>query len=298
MPGSIKSPFGVCVAMARSRSPRRLQCGWEGCGKSIGQTFTLQRHASAVHECVKPHTCDICQATCGQKCHLDTHKRCVREGTRPYACDLCEATIGQSHHLADHIRTVHEGSRPFECDLCPARFGTKRDLVRHKRSVHSTKAQKRIRQRAEQTHDALSENGFTFDRELRIKFSSRAACPFSARVDFAVLRTWGYVYVDVDEHPHKPFPEGHDALRMQLLLAEHMLDGRAGKAHVIRFNLDACSLNGVRQKLPLKYCMDALAAVLGYEPVKQYTITYVYYDRSDCPTARRLRVSCLPCGPA
>ena len=53
--------------------------------------------------------------------------------------------------------------------------------------------------------------------------------------------------------------------------------------HVIRFNPDACSMNGVCQKLPLKARMDALAAVLVYEPVKQYTITYLYDDRSDCP---------------
>lgn len=29
--------------------------------------------------------------------------------------------------------------------------------------------------------------------------------------------------------------------------------------------------------------MDALAAVSAYEPVKQYAVTYLYYDRSGCP---------------
>lgn len=29
--------------------------------------------------------------------------------------------------------------------------------------------------------------------------------------------------------------------------------------------------------------MDALTAGLAYEPVKQYAVTYVYYDRSACP---------------
>lgn len=79
------------------------------------------------------------------------------------------------------------------------------------------------------------------------------------------------------------YPEGHGALRMQLILAEHMFEGPAGKVHVTKFDPDARSLNGVRQTLSLKERMDTLAARLAYEPVKQYTITYVYYDRSDCP---------------
>ena len=124
-----------------------------------------------------------------------------------------------------------------------------------------------------QTRNGLSDHSFTFDRELRIKFSSRAGRPFSARVDFAVLHSWGYVYLEVDERQHQGYPEGHDALRMQLILAEHMVDGKAGNVHIIRFNLDAFSVNGVCQKLPLTDRMDALAAVLAYELVKQYTVT-------------------------
>ena len=59
-----------------------------------------------------------------------------------------------------------------------------------------------------------------------------------------------------------------------------MIEGRAGKVHIIRFNPDAFSLNGVRQKLPLKERVDTLAAVLLFEPVKQYAITYLYYNCS------------------
>ena len=159
----------------------------------------------------------------------------------------------------------------------------KHTLVKHIHRVHSTKAQTRIKKREAQMDTALSDHGFTFERELQIKFNSRAERPYSARMDFAVMRSWGYVYVEVDERQHKPYPEGHDAERMQLILAEHMIEGRAGKVHIIRFNPDAFSLNGVRQKLPLKDRMDTLAVVLAYEPVKQYAITYLYYDRSDCP---------------
>ena len=59
-----------------------------------------------------------------------------------------------------------------------------------------------------------------------------------------------------------------------------MIDGRPGKVHIVRFNPDAFLLNGVRQKLPLKERVDAVVAVLEVEPVKQYAITYLYYNCS------------------
>ena len=92
-----------------------------------------------------------------------------------------------------------------------------------------------------------------------------------------------HVYLEVAALQHRSYSEGYDAERMQLMLAEHMIEGRAGKAHVIRCNPDSCIENGVRQQLPLKDRMDALAAMLTYQPVKQYANTDLYYDRSDCP---------------
>lgn len=76
------------------------------------------------------------------------------------------------------MRTAHERVQPSECDLREAIFGQKGDLNKHKRHIHSIKAQTRIKRRAEQTSKALSDHGFTFDKELRIKFSRRAERPF------------------------------------------------------------------------------------------------------------------------
>lgn len=123
----------------------------------------------------------------------------------------------------------------------------------------------------------LYDHGVTFELELRIKFSRRAERPFSARVEFAVMRSWGWVYVEVDELQHKTYPEGNDAERMQLILAERMIDGKPGEVHIVRANPDSCLLNGARQTFPLKDRVDALVAVLAFEPVKQYAVTYMYY---------------------
>lgn len=262
MPGSIKAPSGVFAAMARSRSPHRFQCEWEGCGKSCGRKTNLLRHVRAAHEGVQPYACDICQAvfglkhnvdvhvrtvheglspfqcehagcgkSVGQTHHLARHVRAVHEGLEPFACDVCQTWFGRNHDFAVHIRTVHEGLRPFACGLCDATFGRQHGLKVHIHQIHSTKALKRVKKRGEQTRNALSEHGLTYDREHRIKFSSRADRPCSARVDFAVLRSWGYVYLEVDERQHQGYPEGHDALRIQLILAEHRIEGKAGNTH-------------------------------------------------------------------
>lgn len=218
--------------MARSRSPRRFQCEWEGCGKSFEWAPHLARHVRTVHEGLKPFACDLCQttfgikydldvhvcivheglspfqcdiccATFGKTGHLGRHIRCVHEGLTPCGCDICFATFGQQAHLDDHMRCVHEGLRPFACDLCDATVGRRHGLKAHTRQIHSAKALKRVKNREEQTRNALSDNGFTSDRELRNKFSSRAECPCSARVDFTVLRSWGCVYLEVDERQHQ-----------------------------------------------------------------------------------------------
>ena len=67
------------------------------------------------------------------------------------------------------------------------------------------------------------------------------------------------------------------------IFAEQMKQGRAGKFHFIRFNPDAYSEDGVVQKTFLKDRLAGLIEAIEREPAKQYSVTYLYYDRSDCP---------------
>ena len=62
-----------------------------------------------------------------------------------------------------------------------------------------------------------------------------------------------------------------------------MKQGRAGKLHFVRFNPDEFKEGGQKQKVLLRDRLAKLIEVLDQEPQKQYSVTYLYYDRSDCP---------------
>ena len=62
-----------------------------------------------------------------------------------------------------------------------------------------------------------------------------------------------------------------------------MKQGAAGKYHLIRFNPDDYSENGVTQKTPLKDRIAILLETIEQEPTLQYSVTYLFYTRTDSP---------------
>lgn len=122
----------------------------------------------------------------------------------------------------------------------------------------------------------------TFDREVTVNFCGEANKTL-ARVDFVVYRDWGTVLLEVDEHQHEHYPVSCEAARMLNIFGEQMKQGRAGKFHVIRWNPDAYSEGGQAQKTPIKDRLATLLLAIQQEPVKQYSVSYLYYTRTDSP---------------
>jgi hypothetical protein len=129
---------------------------------------------------------------------------------------------------------------------------------------------------------ALIKAGVTFDREVIVQFCGQANKTY-ARVDFVIYRAWGTVLLEVDEHQHSHYAVTCEAARMLDIFGEQMKQGRAGKFHIIRLNPDAYSEAGVTQKTLLKDRLGTLLQTLDYEPVHQYSVTYLYYTRTDSP---------------
>ena len=239
------------------------------------------------HSRVKPFACD--SEGCGYRCatmdNLRKHTRRLHTGEKPYACNAegCDARFADSSSLCRHGRT-HSGDKPFACDSegCGYRSATMDNLRAHMRCLHTARGVQRQKKREEQVARALGKAGGTFDREVSVQFCGQAN-KASARVDFVIYRSWGTALLEVDESQHAHYGVVCEAARMLDVFAEQMKQGRAGKFHFVRFNPDAYAEGGAPQKTLLKNRLTALLQTLEQEPVRQYSVTYLFYTRSDSP---------------
>ena len=165
------------------------------------------------------------------------------------------------------------------CEVCETGFAQRSALAGHKR-IHTARGQQRQKKKEERVARFLTESGVTFEREVVVNFCGEAERRH-ARVDFTVYREWGTDVVECDEEQHSHYTIGCDAGRMLNVFAEILKRGdRAGKLRFIRFNPDAYKVSGVKQKTLQRDRQAALLKVLNSPPEQQFSVTYLFYDRT------------------
>ena len=262
-----------------------FKCEWPGCEKTLQCRRDLADHVRT-HTGERPFKCEFegCRAAFAQEAHLKTHRR-THTGERPFLCDFegCGAAFALKCNLHTHRRT-HTGERPFLCKFegCGAAFALKCNLNSHHKCLHTERGLAWRKQREEEVATFLHEAGLTFNREERVVFSTDGRTNW-ARIDFVICRDWGQVLLEVDEYQHRHNPVADECSRMSRILAEMLLQGRAEKVHVVRFNPDAYKEGTCRPKTPLADRLQALLRAIQWEPPRQQSISYLYYTRMDCP---------------
>ena len=164
--------------------------------------------------------------------------------------------------------------------------------------MHTTRGKKRQKKKEERVTRFLTESGITFEREVVFNFCKEAELHDAfeddvvvnfcneaeghwARVDFAIYREWGTDILECDEDQHIHYKSGDDARRMLKIFAAIMNRGdRAGKIRFLRFNPDAYKLDGKKQTTHQRDRHAALIKVLNTPPQQQFSVSYLFYDRT------------------
>ena len=149
--------------------------------------------------------------------------------------------------------------------------------------MHTKAGQQRQHRREERIAKAFNEQGISFDREFTVQFCGEAnqKC---ARVDFVLYRQFGTILLEVDEFEHAHYGVTCETARMLDILGEQIKQqNRSGKIHIIRLNIDSYSEQGVEQHTSIKDRIVTLLQTIEKEPVLQYSVTYLYYSRTDSP---------------
>ena len=263
---------------------KKFPCTWEGCSKAFPSQWNLTEHLRT-HTGVKPFVCDFegCSYASVAKHKLERHSR-LHTGEKPFVCDFegCKYACAYTSDIARHLR-AHTGICPYVClhEGCGSAFTRADALRRHERCVHTDTGLKHQKVREQQVAQALTDAGVVYNREVVMRFSTPGRTSY-ARIDFVIPRDFGAVYLEIDECAHRHNTIADEADRMLRIFTELMIEGDARKIHMIRFNPDAYMNAGKRPKTPLAARLAELLQTLQCEPVKQHSITYMFYTKKDC----------------
>jgi hypothetical protein len=151
-------------------------------------------------------------------------------------------------------------------------------LQQHDRRHHTVEGQLRQKRKEEAFDRFLKAAGVTFEREPRIGFCGEGAKKY-AKPDFVVYVNYGIVIVELDEFQHSHYPAECEVARMLDLFAQHAKNGaEGGKLHIIRFNPDAFSIAGRRQRVPIAERHARVLWAVAQAPEGDFGITYLFYD--------------------
>ena len=230
----------------------------------------MHRHSEA-----RAYSCSNCDSKFKTHSAYLLHMR-EKHGQARYTCLICAAEFGLQRTLDRHM-LCHEDLKPFACSECGYTCRRKQDLVDHVAAMHdpNKKGRKRHEELVAQLFYSLR---VTFTREFTIRvctFGSRK----SARIDFQISMSWGWLLFEVDEMAHSKYSISDECKRMAAIATYVRQKGLS--VHIVRYNSHAFRQDGVVRKPTQEERLASIKESLAYVPETDFVITYLYYRLSD-----------------
>ncbi len=309
--------FGALATHKRTHTGEKpFKCDVVGCDYACSQSGDLATH-KRTHTGEKPYKCDVvgCDYACSDSGSMVKHKR-THTGEKPYKCDVagCDFACSDSGSMVKHKRT-HTGEKPYKCDVCPPEvalaFTQSNHLKAHKKRWHTTDGAYKAVRKQQALAKTLENAGFDFRHELTIDTSCSAEANATAtatasegrkresksrRVDMVrihqVTAKAGLisviVFVECDEFQHDDRDTSCEVARMTQVNEALALEGNTLPIVWVRWNPDACRVNGVKLRIPQKErgaqlvrFLHALTSSSVALLPGSVSIFYLFYDRDD-----------------
>ena len=190
-----------------------------------------------------------------------------------HLCQTCGLEFTHKRALERHL-LCHSDDKPIACTECGYTCKRKQDIARHMRAMHSGKV--RRKRHEEFLASFFASLQVTFTREYTIKIATFDGRK-SARIDFYIPMSWGFLLFECDEMQHSSYNVLHECQRMEAIRNFHDQRYSDSSLHLVRYNSHAYKQDGEVKKPTQQDRIATIHECLEYVPERRFVITYVYY---------------------
>lgn len=189
----------------------------------------------------------------------------------------------------EHGRLKHQCAEcnNFICSIdgCPSygrRFAGAHSLLYHMRSQHASDRKAQTKAKELKLYKFLEDASIPFEYQRHVPFKScglgsETQCAY---LDFLVVKPWGYIVLECDEHQHKDRDPSCD-VRRDFDIAASVALGSGQQLMVVRFNPDPYKVDGITKPEGWRdRCGRLLAILQQSEAPTKFERIFLCYDRA------------------